>query len=111
MTEQLKQFLAEKQETQQIKSGRKETTNATTAEQLKKLLLAKQLALEEYRLKPDCFYSLKEIQLLTGGKSRSTIYRWEKNGTIPASHKIGPNSIGWLKSEMDEWFSKFQGAA
>jgi prophage regulatory protein len=90
---------------------RRATTSNKTAEQLKQLLLAKQLALEEHHPNSDRFYSLKEVQLLLGGKSRSTIYRWEKNGTIPASHKIGPNSVGFLKSEMDEWFSKFQGVA
>ncbi len=56
----------------------------------------------------DQFYPLSEVQRLIGGKSRSTIYRWTRQGIFPKSHKIGPNSIGWLKSEIDEWLSQFQ---
>ena len=59
----------------------------------------------------DQFYSLREVQRLTGNKSRSTIYRWSRNGILPQPKKIGPNSIGWLKSDLEVFFSKFQGGA
>jgi len=111
MTEKLKQFLAEKQETQQIKSGRKETASTTATEQLKQTLLEKSQALEEYQPSPNGFLSLKEVQLLTGGKSRSTIYRWSRDGILPKPRKIGPNSIAWLRSEIDAWVGRFQGDA
>jgi prophage regulatory protein len=35
--------------------------------------------------------------------SDATIWRWEKAGKFPKRIKIGPNSVGWLKSEIDEW--------
>lgn len=57
----------------------------------------------------DQFYSVPEIQRLTGGKSRSTIWRWSRAGILPKPHRIGPNSVGYLKSDIDSWFSKFQG--
>jgi prophage regulatory protein len=56
----------------------------------------------------DQFHSLRDVQRMTGGKSRSTIYRWSRNGILPAPKKIGPNSIGWLKSELEDFFAKFQ---
>ena len=56
----------------------------------------------------DQFYSLREVQRMTGGKSRSTIYRWSRNGILPPPRKIGPNSIGWLQSDLESFFSKFQ---
>lgn len=60
----------------------------------------------------DQFYSLREVQRMTGGKSRSTIYRWARNGILPPAQKIGPNSIGWLKSDLEVFFNKFrQGGA
>lgn len=44
-----------------------------------------------------------EVLALTGARSRQTIYNWVENGTFPKPIKIGPNSIGWLKSECDGW--------
>ncbi len=35
--------------------------------------------------------------------SDSTIWRMEKSGLFPKRLKIGGNSVGWLKSEIDEW--------
>ncbi|MEE9304119.1 MAG: AlpA family phage regulatory protein [Thiotrichaceae bacterium] len=56
----------------------------------------------------DQFIPLPEVQKITGGKSRSTIYRWSRTGIFPKPRKTGPNSIGWLKSEIDEWLKQFQ---
>lgn len=35
------------------------------------------------------------------GLSRSTIWRLERAGKFPKHFNIGPNSIGWLESEVD----------
>jgi prophage regulatory protein len=40
-----------------------------------------------------------------------TIYRWEKQGRFPLRHKLGPNSVAWLESEVDEWCARKAGQA
>ena len=35
--------------------------------------------------------------------SRSAIHRREKAGTFPSRREIGPGSVGWLESEIDEF--------
>lgn len=47
-----------------------------------------------------------EVLALTGARSRQTIYNWMERGSFPQAIKIGPNSIGWLKSECDVWKEK-----
>ncbi len=47
-----------------------------------------------------------EVLELTGARSRQTIYNWVEKGTFPKPIKIGPNAIGWLKSECDVWKEK-----
>jgi len=37
------------------------------------------------------------------GKPRVTVWRWMRDGHFPKSRKLGPNSVGWVKSEVDEW--------
>jgi len=37
--------------------------------------------------------------------SRATIYRWERAGLIPAKRRLGPNTVGWLESEIDQWLA------
>lgn len=39
------------------------------------------------------------------GVSRVTLWRWERAGRIPPKRCIGPNVVGWLQSEIDEWFA------
>ena len=51
------------------------------------------------------FYCWPHIKEITGGKSRSTVWRWTQAGQFPKAKQIGPNSVGWLKSEIDEWVS------
>jgi len=43
------------------------------------------------------------------GVSRVTLWRWERAGQLPAKRKIGPNVVGWLESEIDEWFARTDG--
>lgn len=37
--------------------------------------------------------------------SRMHIYRLEKAGCFPRRVSLGPNSVGWLESEVDEWIA------
>lgn len=36
-------------------------------------------------------------------KSTPSIYRWIKAGTFPKPVQIGPNSVAWRNSDLDEW--------
>ncbi|WP_299980052.1 AlpA family transcriptional regulator [Desulfobacula sp.] len=38
------------------------------------------------------------------GVSDTTIWRWEKDGLFPKRVALGPNSSGWLESEVAAWF-------
>jgi prophage regulatory protein len=35
--------------------------------------------------------------------SRTTIYRLISQGSFPAPIKLGPNSSGWLVSDINDW--------
>ena len=37
------------------------------------------------------------------GYSAMHIYRLEKQGLFPKRLTLGPNSVGWLESEIDAW--------
>lgn len=37
------------------------------------------------------------------GASRSTIFRWERDGRFPKHFKLGENSIGWIQADIEEW--------
>jgi prophage regulatory protein len=37
------------------------------------------------------------------GLSRSTLWRFQQQGTFPKPVKLGANSIGWLASEVEAW--------
>ena len=39
------------------------------------------------------------------GISRTSLWRWERQGRIPKKRDIGPNVSGWLESEIEEWFA------
>jgi prophage regulatory protein len=40
------------------------------------------------------------------GLSRATLYRLKKLGLFPQAVQLGPNSIGFLESEVNEWIEK-----
>lgn len=44
------------------------------------------------------------------GISRVTLWRWERKGLLPPKRQVGPNVVGWLESEIDEWFARTSGA-
>ncbi|EAB8475876.1 AlpA family transcriptional regulator [Salmonella enterica subsp. enterica serovar Java] len=48
---------------------------------------------------------LKQVEAKTGIK-RSQIYLYMQRGCFPRSIKIGPASVAWLESEIDEWISR-----
>ncbi|MHB8989219.1 MAG: helix-turn-helix transcriptional regulator [Desulfobulbia bacterium] len=52
--------------------------------------------------KQDRVMRKKEV-LATVGLSDVSIWRQERAGTFPRRMKLGGNSVGWLKSEIDGW--------
>lgn len=47
---------------------------------------------------------LKQVKQKTG-LNRTQIYSYMKSGLFPASIKIGPASVAWLESEIDQWIN------
>ena len=47
----------------------------------------------------------REVQARTG-LSRSTIYEKIKNRTFPLPISLGSKSVGWIRSEIDEWIAE-----
>ncbi len=39
------------------------------------------------------------------GVSRVTLWRWERKGLIPKKRQVGPNTTGWLESEIVDWLT------
>ena len=39
------------------------------------------------------------------GLSRPTIDRWRKAGKFPKALQLGAQSIGWRRSDLDEWLN------
>jgi len=37
------------------------------------------------------------------GKSRTTIWRDEREGRFPKHVKLGPRAVGWLRSDLENW--------
>jgi prophage regulatory protein len=50
----------------------------------------------------DRFIRLPHV-LRIAGVSKPTLYRWQNAGQFPLGVKLGPNTTGWLKSEVDRW--------
>ena len=40
------------------------------------------------------------------GLSDVTIWKMERDGNFPKRINIGPNSVGWIESEVDQWIEK-----
>jgi len=49
------------------------------------------------------FYGRKQIRKIVGGKSDSTIWRWERAGIFPKRQQLGPNTVGWKIEEVQAW--------
>ena len=39
------------------------------------------------------------------GYSSMHIWRMEREGRFPRRLQLGPNAVGWLESEVDDWIS------
>jgi len=37
------------------------------------------------------------------GLSRTTIWRLERQCAFPPRRRLGPNAVGWLADEIEEW--------
>lgn len=49
---------------------------------------------------------------MLGGVCGATLWRWVKNGTFPASTKLGPNFTAFDAQAVDAWIdAKISGAA
>lgn len=42
-----------------------------------------------------------EVKRLTGGRSRTQIWRDVRAGKFPAPVQVGPNSVGWYRDEVE----------
>ena len=45
------------------------------------------------------------------GISRTTLWRKQKDGDMPPPVRLGPNSIGWKESTVQEWLDTRENAA
>jgi len=49
---------------------------------------------------------LRQKQVIDAtGLSRMTIWRLERAGQFPQRRRLGPNAIGWVENEIDEWIA------
>ena len=46
-----------------------------------------------------------ELKQMLGNTSRSSIFRWERDGKFPKHFKLGANSIAWLLSDVEAWIA------
>ena len=46
---------------------------------------------------------MPDIQERMGGISRSTVYRWIRDGWLPEPKKLGKNTVGWLERDFNHW--------
>lgn len=44
----------------------------------------------------------EQVQAMVG-VSRSTLWRWERNGGFPSRIRLGPASVGWDAAEVEAW--------
>lgn len=50
----------------------------------------------------DQYLRRREVCTCTG-LSYSTIRRLERRGAFPCRRRLGPRSVGWLRSEVEAW--------
>ena len=39
------------------------------------------------------------------GLSNSTLERLERAGEFPSRRQLGPNSVGWVRAEIEDWLA------
>ncbi|BBO72073.1 hypothetical protein DSCA_60030 [Desulfosarcina alkanivorans] len=47
-----------------------------------------------------------ELKEKLGGVSSVSVWRWTRDGLFPKSLKIGPNTAGWIESEVDDFLAQ-----
>jgi prophage regulatory protein len=52
---------------------------------------------------PQRVYGFPELAQFTGGKKKACVYAWIKLGRFPKPIRTGPNSVGWLESDLEQW--------
>lgn len=52
----------------------------------------------------EVLYRLPDVITISGRK-RSTLYRGIAEGTFPRPVQLGPQSVGWRKSDLDAWIA------
>lgn len=52
---------------------------------------------------PAIVYLRRPAVLAITGVAASTWHRWVAVGLAPKSRRLGPNSVGWLASEIRDW--------
>jgi prophage regulatory protein len=57
------------------------------------------------RTTPDRILRLQETRSRAGNVCRTTIYDWVKAGRFPRPVKLGPRSIGWRESDINDWLN------
>lgn len=40
-----------------------------------------------------------------GNISRSSLWRWERDGLFPHRVQVGPRRVGWKESEINQWIA------
>lgn len=54
----------------------------------------------------DYFVSKAGARKVAADASIRSLYRWAAAGLFPKPHPIGPNRVGWLNSELQQWVQK-----
>ena len=49
------------------------------------------------------FYLRQPEVVARVGVSWATIRRWEDKGLFPRRRRLGPNTVAWKESEIEEW--------
>jgi len=40
------------------------------------------------------------------GISETTLWRWVRSGHLPKPRQLGPNTVGWPESDVQEWVDR-----
>ena len=57
----------------------------------------------------DRFLNVRETCRIAGGITRVTLWRLERDGLFPKRHRISPNRVGWLESDLRNWIAERSG--
>jgi prophage regulatory protein len=52
------------------------------------------------------FYRFTDLKSRRIVENRMTLRRWMATQGFPRPVNLGPNSIGWIKAEVDEWLAR-----